>query len=178
MNIVDENNKANMITQGTTTVVLSGYYYSVFASMFPFLIVVLPLVTLDIKYGRRKARSRGEEVTIRKTVRMTLDKVFSYLCWIMLSATLALAFGTIAIKIIIMGIVFGVEVASVISNYLYDKGIEISSASAITLVLRLIWYRITGMKENFNNIIIKAEKNGKIKQRGIRKENISGSEGR
>lgn len=58
MNIIDENNKSNMIT-------LRNNYSSIFyllsyghIAMIPWLVAAIPLIIIDLKYGREKARRR------------------------------------------------------------------------------------------------------------------------
>lgn len=66
MNVIEENNRMNMVTQGTTTAIMTGYFYSAYVAMLPWFAAAIPLILLDLKLGRAKARHRGEEVTVNK----------------------------------------------------------------------------------------------------------------
>lgn len=153
MNVIDENNKTNLVTQGATTTVLSAYFHTAYVSMVPWFLAAIPLIILDLNYGRKRAKMRKETVTINKSVRMTLDKTLSYICWIMLSTTLSMAFGYDWIKFVIMAIIYGLEVLSVIRAYLFCKGIIVKDAVLIRTFLKYIWYRLTGQKEDFKDLI-------------------------
>lgn len=162
MNIIDENNKSNMITQGTTTAVFSTYFHTAYIAMIPWFVAAIPLIIIDLKYGREKARRRYEKtknpddkVTLNKSVRMTIDKSFSYICWIMLSTTLSMAFDCNYIKYGIMGIIYGLEVISIIRSYLQLKGYEVNEIAMLRLLIKLIWNKITGTQEDFKDIITK-----------------------
>lgn len=161
MNVLEENNKANMATQGTTTAFFTAYLHTAYVAMLPWLLVAVPLILLDLKYGRKKAQLKYErtlsdkdKVTLNKSIRMTIDKVFSYICWIMLSITLSIAFEQNLIKYVLMGVIYGLEVWSLFRSYVFIKfGVELSDKSMLRLLLRMIWSKLTGMNDDFNDII-------------------------
>lgn len=156
MNVIEENNRINMLTQGTTTAVMTGYFYSAYVAMLPWFAAAIPLILLDLNLGRAKARQRGEEVTLNKSIRMTLDKSFSYICWIMLSTTLSMAFDTMAIKICIMAIVYGLEVVSTVKAWLIVKfKLDVDEKEMLRVICKWIWHKFTGGEEDFKSIIIK-----------------------
>ena len=147
MNPLEENNRVAMATQGATAAVFSTYFYDAYAAMLPWFIAAVPLIILDLNLGRKKARAKGQDVTFNKSVRMTIDKSFSYICWIMLSATLSMAFSANWIKYAIMGIVYGLEVVSCVKSWLYYKGYDMDEEEFIKIIVK----KITGI--DFNPVI-------------------------
>ena len=55
-----------------------------------------------------------------------MAKVGDYTCWIIIAASISLAFETKWLEWVILGLVMGNEVVSIIGNYLETKGIEFS----------------------------------------------------
>lgn len=171
MNIVDENNKENMVTQGTTTAVMSSYFHSAYIAMLPWFFVAIPLIILDLRLGRKKARKIGEDVTINKSIRMTIDKTFSYICWIMLSATLSLAFETASIKFIIMGVIYLLEVWSSFGKWLFcTYDIKVNDAEMLRIAARWLWNKITGMDADFRKVFNELQEQKEEKRNGKRRE--------
>lgn len=156
MNIVQENNNANLAIQGTTATIMSSYAYNYYIEMLPWMAAAIPLILIDLKLGRAKAKSKGEKVTIGKSLKMTMDKVFSYLCWMLLSVTLSVAFDAPFVKYVIMACIYGLEVMSSMNSWFISKGLNISEAEMFRLVFKGIYHKVTGIEEDFNNVINKA----------------------
>lgn len=153
MNVIEENNKMNMVTQGTTTAVVSGYFHSAYLAMLPWFAVSIPLIMIDLRLGRKKAYKNGEDVTLNKSVRMTIDKSFSYICWIMLSTTLSIAFDVECIKYIIMGVIYGLEVWSSFGKWLYvTYDIKVSDVQMLRIGFKLLVNKITGIEQDFSEV--------------------------
>jgi hypothetical protein len=94
--------------------------------MVPYTIIAIPLIALDMLYGIRAAKYRKETIRLSTAIRRTLTKIFSYLCWIILSSAVALAFERTWLEWVILGLVFLNEFSSVVGNYLETKGLELS----------------------------------------------------
>lgn len=153
MNLIDENNRGNMMTQGTATAVMSSYFHDAYIAMLPFFAVAIPLIILDLKYGRQKAKLSGEDVTFNKSIRMTIDKTFSYICWIMLSTTLSLTFEQPFVKYVIMLVIYGLEGWSVFGKHLFIRfGIKVSDIQMLRILGKMLWQKITGIEEDFNEV--------------------------
>ena len=116
----------SMVVQGGTSVLIGTFYQEALSMAFPFIIPALILIVVDLVFGCAAARRRGEQVRLSRAIRRTMDKLISYICWIILSATLAVAFDFDALNKIVLGIVMGVELLSVISNYFTAKGKKIT----------------------------------------------------
>lgn len=94
--------------------------------MVPYLICAIPLVALDLVWGIRAARYREEKVTFSRAFRRTMAKCADYICWIIIAASVALAFEAKWIEWLILGAVMGNEMISIIGNYFETRGIELS----------------------------------------------------
>lgn len=153
----------SMVSQGAAVTVastMSGQLGGILLEMLPFCYVAIPLIILDLHYGRKKAKFQFENklsnipCTLQKSVKMTLQKVFNYISWIFLSTSLSLAFGVSQLVVIIMSIIYGLEVFSLINKYCEGKGIDIDEIGMIKLVIKFIWSRMTGnFDENFDDIV-------------------------
>lgn len=152
MNVIDEGSKMNMVTQGTTTVIMGSYFYSAYVAMLPWFIAAVPLILIDLRLGRKKARMKGEKVTLNKSVRMTIDKTFSYICWIMLSTTLAMAFDAESIKFVIMGVIYGLEVISALNSWFLTKGINVNEIEMFRILAKYLWKKLTGEEEELHGV--------------------------
>ena len=136
------------------------YFSDILTQMFPFCYVAIPLIVLDLYYGRKKAQYQYENgistqrLTIQKSIKMTIQKVFNYISWIFLSVSLSLAFNMPSLVIIIMAIIYGLEVMSLLNKYCESKGIDIDEVGMLKLLFKFIWQRITGINnERFDDIV-------------------------
>ena len=66
-----------------------------------------------------------------------------------------MAFDCNYIKYEIMGIIYGLEVISIIRSYLLLKGFVVNEAAILRLFLKVIWNKITWTQEDFKTIIKK-----------------------
>lgn len=90
------------------------------------LILALVLTMADLKFGIAASKYRGEEVKKSKAVRRTLDKISSYILWIILAYTFGqafgLPFGIELLPILMLLVIYGVELESIYVNYFASKG--------------------------------------------------------
>ena len=94
--------------------------------MVPYAIIAVPLIILDLVYGIRAARYRKEKIRLSTALRRTVTKILTYVCWIVLSSALALAFEHRWLEWLVFGLVIVNELSSVIGNHLETKGLEVS----------------------------------------------------
>lgn len=84
-------------------------------------ILAVVLIIVDLRFGIRAARIRGEEIRFSRAMRRTGNKIVDYLCWLLLAVSIGHAFGKdFDIKIlpsIILALIFGIEINSCIGNY-------------------------------------------------------------
>lgn len=161
----------SLVSQGAAATVAStmgSHLGGILIEMLPFCYVAIPLIILDLYYGRKKAQYQYENkisnvpCTLQKSFKMTIQKVFNYVSWIFLSVSLSSAFGIQSLVIIIMAIIYGLEVMSLLNKYGESKGIDIDEVGMLKLLFKFIWSRITGnFDENFDEIIKKNKKSGK-----------------
>lgn len=124
-----------MTTDNTTfTAVMSGsiattavvFFRDAVTGMIPWLVVAAPLILLDLIFGIKAARHRGEVVKFSKAFRRTFGKMVEYFAWCAFAATAALAFSAKWVEWIVLGAVIVNELASIIGNYAETKDVEIS----------------------------------------------------
>lgn len=106
--------------------------------MIPYSVPALVIVLLDLLYGIKAAKFRGEKVRFSTAVRRTVSKVVSYVCWLILASTLAISFQKDWLEWSVLGLVYVNEFASIIGNYLETKGIEFSLVNLYRWILKVI----------------------------------------
>ena len=94
--------------------------------MLPFMVLTAVLIIVDLYFGVRAANQRyinskkeDDRVRPSKALRKTLAKVFEYMCWVILAASLSVTFQAEWINIVVMALVVGNEFISVLDNYLF-----------------------------------------------------------
>lgn len=84
------------------------------------------LVIADLKFGLDAAKNRKEQVKKSRAIRRTMDKICSYVMWIVLAYFFGKAFGTPfgidLLPLIILLVIYGVELESIYVNYFAAKG--------------------------------------------------------
>ena len=115
-----------------------AFLQSAVLRMIPYSIPALVIIALDLLYGVRAARHRGERVRFSTACRRTVSKIASYICWLILASTLALSFDKDWIEWFVLALVYGNEFASIVGNYLETKGIEFSFVNLYRWVLKLL----------------------------------------
>lgn len=151
INVMDEINRTSLLTQGVTTGFLAQYLYHTYIAVLPWLIPCIPLIILVCKYGRANAETKGEEVTWCKTIKMAVNKMFNYICWIMIACTLSIAFDCQSITLLIMAVVYGLEVMKCILRFVQSQGYDVNERQALGIFLQLVVKKVTG--ETINNNI-------------------------
>lgn len=119
----------------TTAVV---FFRDAVAGMVPWLIVCVPLIALDLIFGIRAAKHRGERVRFSRAFRRTFGKMMEYIAWVTFAASASLAFGAHWVELAVIGAVIINELASVVGNYAETKDVEISWAYLWNKLIRII----------------------------------------
>ncbi|MEG1588624.1 MAG: phage holin family protein [Mucinivorans sp.] len=90
------------------------------------LLLALVIVFVDLRFGIRAARKRGETIRTSRAIRRTINKIVDYMCWILLAGVLGEAFGEPfdipMLPLIVLLVVFGCEINSCFSNYFESRG--------------------------------------------------------
>ena len=105
------------VLQGGTSIVFVTFLREVFTEMIPFMIVSIVLVFVDLAFGIAAARHRNEQIRWARAFRRTISKIFEYVCWVMLSSSLAVACHYPPLEWIILGLVWAVELVSIGTNW-------------------------------------------------------------
>lgn len=153
------------VLQGSVAATFVAFLQASVLRMIPYAIPTIALIALDLVYGIKAAKDRGERVRLSTALRKTTTKFFSYVCWIILASTMALAFNVQWIEWIVLGTVYANELASVVGNYLETKGLELSWGGVVNAIVKLF-----GRKHGINtedidaNEIIKPIKQGRNKK--------------
>lgn len=94
----------------------------------PYLIVALVLILTDSRFGVAAARARGETIRPSRKWRRAMNKLVDYICWVTLAGLFGDTFGTVfhipILSAIMLLFVYGIEMSSIVNNYLEYKGIH------------------------------------------------------
>lgn len=90
------------------------------------LLLALLIVFVDLRFGIRAAKKRGETIRTSRAIRRTVNKIVDYVCWILLAGVIGEAFGEPfgipLLPLIVLLVVFGCEINSCFSNYFESRG--------------------------------------------------------
>lgn len=133
-----DHNALSIFAQGGVSVTALAFFSDSIMKAVPWLICAVPLIFLDLIWGIKAARYRGESIRFSKGFRRTFGKMVEYLCWIILASTLSLAFERQWIEWGVLAVVIVNELASVIGNYFETKGLQVSWKSVINAAIRFL----------------------------------------
>ncbi|MCD7936899.1 MAG: phage holin family protein [Tannerellaceae bacterium] len=93
------------------------------------LLLAFCLTMGDLKFGIAAARYRQEPIKRSRAVRRTVDKICSYLIWLLMAYTFGEAFGKPfgidLVPLMLLLIIYGVELESIFVNYFAAHGRKI-----------------------------------------------------
>lgn len=93
------------------------------------LLLALILTVADLRFGVMAAKYRKEKIRRSRALKRTLNKICSYLLWLVVAYTFGNAFGKPfgidLLPLIILLIIYGVELESIFSNYFETKGMKV-----------------------------------------------------
>lgn len=96
--------------------------------LIPYLLVALALIITDSRFGVAAARVRGEAIRPSRKWRRAMNKLVDYICWVTLAGLFGNTFGTIfhipILSAIMLLFVYGIELSSIVNNYLEYKHIH------------------------------------------------------
>ena len=94
-----------------------------------FVALVVIVVLVDLRFGLRAAKKRGERIRLSGALRRTTSKLVDYLCWIMLSLVLGRSIGSpLGVKfipLVVMIYAIAIEIDSIGSNWAELRGYEL-----------------------------------------------------
>lgn len=119
-----ENN--NLLAAAASAFLMSLMQF--YSHLAPWLLLGLVLVLVDLRFGVKAARARGEEIRVSRACRRTINKTVDYLCWVTVAEacarTFGLVIGTPVVGITILFVIYGIELSSSVNNYLEYKGVD------------------------------------------------------
>lgn len=132
-----ENEAATAVESGLSATAVA-FLQTAALRMIPYSVPAFVIILLDLIYGIKAAKFRGEKVRFSTAVRRTTSKIVGYICWLILASTLAIAFHTDWLEWAVLGLVYVNELASIIGNYLETKGIEFSFVGFYRWLLKVL----------------------------------------
>lgn len=135
MTFAESNSTSATIAQGSASVLALAFLHDTITLMIPFICIAVVLIIVDLIFGIAAAQRRGESVRVSRAIRRTVNKIVEYACWIILSASLAVAFAFDSLNWIILSIVIGNEMISIFSNWMLVHGKKVSGLQDFFLKL-------------------------------------------
>ena len=135
MTFAESNSTSATVAQGSVSVLAVTFLHDTFTLMFPFIFVAVILIAVDLFFGIAAAHKRNEGVRLSRAIRRTTNKFVEYACWIILAASLAVAFKTPSLNWIFLALVIGNEMISIITNWLFVRGKKVSGLPEFFLKL-------------------------------------------
>ena len=155
-----ENGAFNTVVEGGATIGVVAFFSEAMKQTLPWLVLAVPIIILDLLYGIRAAKYRGEKVRWTTAIRRTVDKAVGYVMWCAAAVMIVQLFEVEWLDKAILGLVYGNEFISVIANYLETKGITLSVGALWNLIFRKGAEKVgvEVSKEELEEVIKKEEK--------------------
>ena len=130
----DNINAGELIVQGSVATTAVVFLQESVLNMIPYLFIALFLIIVDLYFGVKAAKKMGEKVRASRAFRRTMGKTMEYVCWVILSSSLSVAFHTVVIEWVVLGIVMGNELLSVLTNFFELHGYKIKGLNIFKIV--------------------------------------------
>lgn len=131
-----ENGAVNTVVEGGATIGVVAFFSEAMRQTLPWLGLAVPIIILDLLYGIRAAKYRGDKVRWSTAIRRTVDKTVGYIMWCAAAVMIAQLFEVDWLDKAILGLVYGNEIVSVFGNYLETKGVNLSIGELWKLIIR------------------------------------------
>lgn len=132
-----EPSTASTVLQGGISVAAVAFLHSALTHMIPYAIAAIPLILLDLLWGIRAAKYRKERVTFSRAFRKTMAKTMDYICWLIIAASLGVAFDARWVEFVLIGAVMFNEITSIVGNYFETKDMQISLVGLFRWLFRV-----------------------------------------
>ena len=113
---------------GSVTTVALTPFVDFYQSLVPYIILAIVLIIADSRFGIEAAQKRGEVIRQSRKWRRAMNKLVDYICWVTLAGLFGDTFGTVfhipILSAIMLVFVYGIEMSSIVNNYLEYKGIH------------------------------------------------------
>jgi len=130
----DNISAGELIVQGSVATTAVVFLQQAVLNMIPYLFIAAVLILVDLYFGVKAARKRGEKVRASRAFRRTMGKTMEYICWVILASSLSVAFGTNIIEWVVLGVVMGNELLSVLTNFFELHGYKIKGLNIFKIV--------------------------------------------
>lgn len=140
--ILSDEASAGSVVVGTgISATLLLFFQQSFERMLPYLVIVAVVILIDLVFGIRAARRKGDRIRISRAIRRTVGKAVEYFCWAVLASSLAVATGYAVIETGLMLVIIGVELISVAQNWYfwkfgYKARVKVDAAKVIEAVVQ------------------------------------------
>ncbi len=119
--LADEASTGSVVVGTGLSATLLLFFEQSLSRMLPYLVIAAAVILVDLVFGLKAARRKGDRIRISRAVRRTIGKAVEYFCWVVLASSLAVATGCTAIETGLMLVVIGVELVSIAQNWYYCK---------------------------------------------------------
>lgn len=111
----------------TLMAMLGAAIANFYSHLAPWLLLGAVALLVDLRFGIKAAKARGEKVRTSRAIRRTLNKSIDYLGIVTLAEMLSRTFGvSLGVPVVSMGmlfIIYGIEISSILNNYFEYKGL-------------------------------------------------------
>ena len=138
--LADEASTGGVVVGTGISAALLLFFQQSFERMLPYLIIAAVVILIDLVFGIRAAKRKGDRIRISRAIRRTIGKAVEYFCWVVLASSLAVATGYTIIETGLMLVVIGVELISIAQNWYLWKfghkaGVKVDAAKVIESVV-------------------------------------------
>lgn len=139
--LADEASTGSVVVGTGLSATLLLFFRQSFVRMLPYLVIAAVVILIDLVFGIRAARRKGDRIRISRAIRRTIGKTVEYFCWVVLASSLAVATGYTIIETGLMLVVIGVELISIAQNWYFWKhghkvGVKVDTAKVIEAVVK------------------------------------------
>lgn len=121
------------------------------------LLFAVVLLLVDLRYGLKASRKRGEKIRKSRAVRRTINKMVDYFCWLSIAWCIGHTFGASfhlpILAVIVLAVIYAVEFSSIVDNYFEYKGLH------LRVNLGKVWKKIF-KKYDLEDIVEEVDKKG------------------
>lgn len=100
-----------------------------YGPLIPLFIIAIVLIATDARFGVMLSKKNGLKVRFSRLVRRSVNKFLDYFCWVTIAGLFGFVYGDSFdlpnFELIAMVGIYGLELNSIVNNYLEVKGINL-----------------------------------------------------
>jgi len=131
--LADEVSAGSVVAGTGMSTALLLFFDNSIMLMIPYFIVCFFVIALDLWFGIRAAKKRGEQIRVSRAIRRTIGKGIEYVAWSILASTISVATGYGIIQTIMMLVVIGIEIISIGQNWYFVKFGKVVKVDALKI---------------------------------------------